>query len=106
MSKVNMASYQESAVDIEAFTKRRVDALRKERRDISLDHMVHDGEYGKWSVILYIEYNFNPMGFEFIESATSWKRPEAIQYYNELVEGGYCVMVYVSERVLDKVSSC
>jgi hypothetical protein len=89
--------------DIKDLAERRVDYLRRKYRDISLDYIVQESPLGKWAIILYTEYNFNPMGFDIIESRTSWKRPEAIKEYNELVDEGYCVVVYVPKEVKSEV---
>lgn len=81
--------------DIEELTHSMIDFLRKEHREISLDYIIQKDPFGKHSIIIYAEYNFNPMGFDFIESRTSWMRPEAVDEYNTLAEDGYCVVVYV-----------
>lgn len=91
------------AVTTRELAKQRVDILRREHPDISLDCIVQDSGYGEWAIILYTEYNFDPMGFDFIESETSWQRPEAIQEYNSLIEEGYCVVVYVPKKVFKDV---
>jgi len=83
---------------------RRVDFLRNKHRDISITHFVLGGPYGEYGIILYTDYNFNPMGFEFIESRKSWKRPDAINEYSALVDDGYCVIVYVPDDVKNEVA--
>jgi hypothetical protein len=83
---------------------RRVDFLRRMHPDISISYFIIGGPYGEYGVILYTEYNFNPMGFEFIESRTSWKRSGAIIDYSELTDEGYCVLVYVPSGVMSEVA--
>ncbi|MGD0817069.1 MAG: hypothetical protein ABR986_01565 [Methanomassiliicoccales archaeon] len=85
--------------DIRDLAERRVDYLRKKHRDISLDYVLSDSPYGQWAIILYAEYDFSLTGFDIIESMTSWKRPDAVEMYNALVDEGYCVVVYVPEEV-------
>jgi hypothetical protein len=90
--------------DIRDLVDRRVDYLRKKHRDLSITHFVLGGYFGEYGIILYTDYNFNPMAFEFIESRISWMRPDAINEYNELVDDGYCVIVYVPNDTKNEVS--
>ena len=90
--------------DIRDLIVRRVDFLRNKHRDISISYFVLGCPFGEYGIILYTDYNFNPMGFEFIESRMSWKRPDAINEYNELVDDGYCVIVYVPNDVKSEVA--
>ncbi len=85
--------------DIRDLAERRVDYLRRKHRDISLDYVLQHGKCGDWAIILYAEYDFSLTGFDIIESVTSWKRPDAVEMYNALVDEGYCVMVYVPDEV-------
>ncbi|OPY34571.1 MAG: hypothetical protein A4E32_00300 [Methanomassiliicoccales archaeon PtaU1.Bin124] len=87
---------------VEEVAKKRVERLRNENRDISLDCIVRECEKGQSAVIIYSDYNFSPMGFDFIESKESWNRPEAIDEYNSFVNEGYCVVVYVPESVMGR----
>ncbi len=85
--------------DIQDLAERRVDYLRRKHRDISLDYVLQHGPCGDWAIILYAEYDFSLTGFDIIESKTSWKRPDAVEMYNALVDEGYCLMVYVPDEV-------
>jgi hypothetical protein len=82
----------------------RVCFLRSEHSELSISYFIIGSTMGEYGVILYSEYGFNPIGFEFIESRTSWQRSEAIRDYCELTEGGYCVLVYVPSDVLSEVA--
>ena len=89
--------------DVKVLAERRVDYLRMKHRDISLDYVLQSGPYGDWVIILYAEYDFSITGFDIIESKTSWKRPDAVEMYNALVDEGYCVVVYVPDEVRNNV---
>lgn len=89
--------------DIKALADRRVDYLRRKHPDISLDYVLQSGPCGDWVIILYAEYDFSLTGFDIIESRTSWKRPNAVEMYNTLVDEGYCVVVYVPDEVKNDV---
>jgi hypothetical protein len=89
--------------DIKSLAEQRVDYLRREHRDISLDYVLQKGPFGDWVIILYAEYDFSLTGFDIIESKTSWKRPDAVEMYNTLVDEGYCVVVYVPDEVKNDV---
>jgi hypothetical protein len=85
--------------EVRKLAERRVDYLRQKHRDISLDYVLQHGPCGDWVIILYAEYDFLLTGFDIIESKTSWKRPDAVEMYNALVDEGYCVVVYVPDEV-------
>jgi hypothetical protein len=91
-------------VDVMELTKKRVESLRRKHRDISLDYIVQYTPFGNWAIILYSEYDFSLTGFDIIESRNSWKRPNAIEEYNSLIDDGYCVVVYVPSAVLSDVA--
>jgi hypothetical protein len=86
-------------LDIKQLAERRVDYLRSKHRDISLDYIVQHSQFGDWATILYAEYDFSLTGFDIIESENSWRRPDAVEGYNELIDEGYCVVVYVPNEV-------
>jgi hypothetical protein len=85
--------------EVRELAERRVDYLRRKHRDISLDYVLQSGLCGDWAIILYAEYDFILTGFDIIESRNSWKRPDAVEMYNALVDEGYCVVVYVPDDV-------
>lgn len=89
--------------DIQNLAERRVDYLRSRYREISLDYVLQDSPFGDWAIIIYAEYDFSLTGFDIIESKTSWKRPDAVEMYNTLVDEGYCVMVYAPDEVKDEL---
>jgi hypothetical protein len=86
-------------VDIQELAEKRVDFLRRKHRDISLDYIVQHSPFGDWATILYAEYDFSLTGFDIIESMNSWRRPEAVEEYNTLIDEGYCVVVYAPNEV-------
>ena len=87
--------------EIQSQVTKRVDEIRQKYPSVSLDHLILDGEYGRWGVILYTDYDFTAQGLDFIESDESWKRPEAVEQYNGIVGEGYCVVVYVPHAAVD-----
>jgi hypothetical protein len=88
-------------VDIRAQVEERIRDIRKANPSMSLDYLVTDSEHGTWGAIIYIDYNFETMGFEFIESEESWQRPEAIDQYNGFSSEGYCVVIYAPSNAMD-----
>ncbi len=91
-------------MNIEALVEERVKNIRKRHPDMSIDYIIQEGEYGQWGVVLYTEYDFSVIGFEFIESETSWKRPEAIEEFNNLIEEGHCVVILAPSNVKNDIS--
>jgi hypothetical protein len=95
----NGGSMMTNDVNIQELAVKRVDTLRKKHRDISIDYIVQHSPFGDWATILYAEYDFSLTGFDIIESNNSWRRPEAVEEYNALVDEGYCVVVYSPNEV-------
>lgn len=91
-------------VDIGELTQKRVDFLRRKHRDISFDYIVQHTAFGDWATILYTEYDFSLTGFDIIESKNSWRRPEAVEEYNTLIDEGFCVVIYVPNEVKDELA--
>lgn len=87
--------------DFDAQVEERIHEIRKANPSVSLDYLVTDSEYGKWGVIIYFDYNFDTMAFDFIESEESWQRPEAIDQYNSFSSEGYCVVIYAPNNAMD-----
>jgi hypothetical protein len=104
LNGVNGVTSMQRAENIQDLVMRRVDYLRRKHPDISISYFILGSPCGEYGVVLYTEYNFNPMGFEFIESKTSWRRTEAIIDYNELTGEGYCVLVFVPQSVMGEVA--
>ena len=84
-----------TATDIDKITQELVRNIRRKRPCLCLDSFVESSEFGKWGLIVYAEYDFRAVGFHFVESETSWKRPGAIAQYNGLIDDGLCVVVLV-----------
>ncbi len=56
------------------------------------------GDTGVWCLLaLYDEDADELFGFEFVETAESWRRPDAVLQYNEAVVEGYEVLVIVPD---------
>ncbi len=91
--------------DIQDRVRKRVDSIKQAHPSVSLDSLILESDYGKWGVILYTDYQFATYGLDFIESSESWKRPEAVEQYNGLIDEGYCVMVYAPPEALDDLTS-
>lgn len=87
--------------NVRAQVEERVREIRTADPSISLDSLVTDSEYGTWGVIIYTDYDFESMGFDFIESEESWQRPEAIDQYNGFSSEGYCVIIYVPSTAMN-----
>jgi hypothetical protein len=87
--------------NIRAQVEEKVSEIRKADPSISLDSLVTDGEYGTWGVIIYTDYTFESMGFDFIESEESWQRPEAIDQYNGFSSEGYCVVIHAPSSAMN-----
>ncbi len=84
---------------------RRVDSIRRANPSVSLDYLIMDSDCGEWGVILYTDFQFATYGLDFIESSESWKRPEAVEQYNGLLNEGYCVMVYAPPESLGDLTA-
>ena len=82
-------------MDIKELIERWIAAMEKNEQDLVFDYEVM-GE-GDWGLITEFDMNGQPIRFDFIESDSSWKRPDEIDNYNELADEGYQVMIIVPD---------
>ncbi len=81
-------------MNIEDLVIQRVNLLERLDPQLELDYGIEEGDYG----VISISDHGETIGFEFVESESSWTRPDALTQYNELVEEGYYVGVIVPEE--------
>jgi hypothetical protein len=63
------------------------------------------GDTGVWSLLaFYDDASDQLIGFEFIATAESWKRPDAFLQYNEAATGGFDVLVVVPDELFVEMS--
>ena len=94
-----------AVVDIESLVLQRVTRLKAERSGIRIRDELFPGAFGEWGLISVLGSDDHPEAYEFIESETSWLRPEAPKEYKRAAKGGRSVSVIIPDNVLDDVSS-
>ena len=78
----------------------RVLMLTNANPDLEIEDSVEEGEWG----LLTLRERGNLVGFEFLETEDSWKRPDALLQYFEASNDGYYVGVIVPEENVDDVT--
>jgi hypothetical protein len=94
-----------AVVDLIDLVDQRLAQLAEDDEDIRAEETYIVGDTGTWCLLaLYEEDSDEPFGFEFIETAESWKRPDAVLQYNEAVTEGYATLVIVPDRSFVEMS--
>jgi hypothetical protein len=87
-------------VEIERVMRSRAAMLMDANPDLVVEQAVEDGDWG----LLTLREGGNLVGFEFLETEDSWKRPDALLQYFEASNDGYYVGVIVPEQDVDEVN--
>ncbi|HOL06869.1 MAG TPA: hypothetical protein PKX52_00210 [Methanomassiliicoccaceae archaeon] len=86
-----------AAVDLMDLVNQRIEDIDDEDEDLETDAAYFIGEHGPWGFIV-ITSDGEPIGFEFIESGDSWRRPEAMDEYNAAASLDLEVLVIVPDE--------
>ncbi len=86
-------------VEIQRMIRSRVTMLTNANPDLSIEDELIDGSWG----LLTLRERGHLVGFEFLETEDSWKRPDAVIQYYEASDDGYYVGVVVPEEYYDDV---
>ncbi len=78
----------------------RVLMLTNVNPDLEIEDAVEEGDWG----LLTLRERGNLIGFEFLETEDSWKRPDALLQYFEASNDGYYVGVIVPDEQFDEVT--
>jgi hypothetical protein len=87
-------------VEIQRMIRSRVAMLTNANPDLSIEDDLIDGSWG----LLTLRERGHLVGFEFLETEESWKRPDAVIQYYEASDDGYYVGVVVPEEDYDEVT--
>ena len=88
------------SMEIHSMIRSRVAMLTADNPDLSIEDDVEDGGWG----LLTIRERGNLVGFEFLETEGSWRRPTALLQYVEASNDGFYVGVLVPQRCLELVT--
>jgi hypothetical protein len=88
------------AVEIQRMMRSRVLMLTSVNPDLEIEDSMNDGDWG----LLTLRERGNLVGFEFLESKDSWKRPDALLQYFEASNDGYYVGVIVPDESIEDVT--
>lgn len=88
------------AVEIERALEERARALKKNKPELDMDRSIEEGEWG----LLTLREEGILVGFEFLETESSFSRPDALLQYFEAAKDGYYVGVVVPESKLGDVT--
>jgi|ADurb_Met_01_Slu_FD_contig_21_1397147_length_920_multi_7_in_0_out_0_2 hypothetical protein len=87
-------------VEIQRMIRSRVAMLTNANPDLSIEDDVIEGDWG----LLTLKERGHLVGFEFLETEDSWRRPDAVIQYFEASDDGYYVGVIVPEEWYDEVT--
>jgi len=94
-----------AVVDLVDLVDQRLAQLAEDDEDIRAEETYMVGDTGVWCLLaLYEDTSDELIGFEFIETAESWKRPDAVLQYNETVTEGFNVLVIVPDETFLEMS--
>jgi hypothetical protein len=85
------------AVEIERMIRSRVLMLTNVNPDLEIEDAIEEGDWG----LLTLRERGNLIGFEFLETENSWKRPDALLQYFEASNDGYYVGVIVPDEIVE-----
>jgi hypothetical protein len=88
------------AVEIQRIIRSRVLMLTNANPDLEIEDSVEEGDWG----LLTLRERGNLIGFEFLETEDSWKRPDALLQYFEASNDGYYVGVIVPDEYLEDLT--
>lgn len=94
-----------AVVDLVDLVDQRLAQLAEDDEDIRGEETYLVGDTGVWCLLALFEDTTDELiGFEFIETAESWKRPDAVLQYNETVTEGFNVLVIVPDESFVEMS--
>jgi hypothetical protein len=94
-----------AVVDLIDLVDQRLAQLAEDNEDLRAEETYLVGDTGIWCFLsLYDDDSEELVGFEFIETEESWRRPDAVLQYNAAVTAGLSVLVVVPDRSLVEVS--
>jgi hypothetical protein len=88
------------AVEIERAMRSRARMLQAVNPDLEVEEAMEDGEWG----LLTLRESGNLVGFEFLETNDSWKRPDALLQYFEASNDGYYVGIIVPDEAVEDIN--
>ncbi len=87
-----------AAIDIMDIADQRKAQLEKDDADVRAEETYFSGENGVWGLLtVYDDAAGELLGYEFVETTDSWKRPDAILEYNEAAMESDEVVVIVPD---------
>lgn len=94
-----------AVVDLADLVDQRLAQLAEDDEDIRAEEVFLSSDAGVWSVLsLYDGPADRLIGFEFIETAESLRRPDAVLQYNESAIGDLIVLVIVPDEAFLEMS--
>jgi hypothetical protein len=88
------------SMEINSMIRSRVAMLTADNPDLSIEDDVVDSGWG----LLTIRERGNLVGFEFLETERSWRRPNALLQYAEASNDDFYVGVLVPQKCLELVT--
>jgi hypothetical protein len=90
-------------IDLVGLVEQRIRDISKLNPSMTTKEFFFSSEEGLYSLITIVGSVGNPVEYNFIESETSWQRPEAVLQYNQAALDGVKVIVIVPDQALADV---
>lgn len=87
-------------IDLVDLVQQRISDISKQNPSMSTKELFFSSQEGMFGLITIIGAAGNVIEYDFIESETSWKRPEAVLEYNQALLEGVKVVVIAPDDVL------
>lgn len=92
-----------TAVDLMDLVDQRLEDMSDDDESIVAEERYFMSEFGPWGFIVVMDDEGEIIGFEFIESEESWRRPEAMLEYNAAADAEVEVLVIVPDEAFADV---
>jgi hypothetical protein len=94
-----------AVVDLEDIVEQRNAQIEEDYADVRTDETYFFGESGVWCLLVLLgKGSGEVLEYEFIETAESWRRPDAVLEYNEAAYERVDVVIVVPDQSLEEVA--
>ncbi len=92
-----------AAVDLTDLVDQRMEDMKEDDEGLSAEATFFMSESGPWGFIVVRDEMDELIGFEFVETEGSWRRPEAMLEYNAAADAELEVLVVVPDEAFAEV---
>lgn len=94
-----------AVVDLKDIVDQRIVQIEEDYADVRTEETYFFGESGVWCLLVLLDKSSGKiLEYEFIETAESWRRPDAVLEYNEAAYERVDVVIVVPDQSLEEVA--